>query len=165
MVSLVLRSCFNLKSSKKNPWERIVNYSSTQCLVNHFFTYIRSIRNSNPNPNCKSGDRTSVPMNVVLGKVKILKGGEKVSLEVVVPVEEDQKVKAIGMGLGREKSDLVLGSTEREMSKRMLIIQVSHLSRRVIERRWSSKLGISNRIPDIRVSISNTSHEVSLLEH
>jgi len=74
-------------------------------------------------------------MNVVLGKVKILKGGEKVSLEVVVPVEEDQKVKAIGMGLGREKSDLVLGSTEREMSKRMLIIQVSHLSRRVIERR------------------------------
>lgn len=98
---------------------------------------IRSRKNSSPNPNCKSYvnnnnhhnrrrkrspvttgqsnqhdrkqsvDRTVAPTKLVMGQVKILKRGEKLSPEIVIPVVEDQKVKAV------KAMDLILGSTDR----------------------------------------------------
>ncbi|XP_058759525.1 uncharacterized protein LOC131632812 [Vicia villosa] len=102
---------------------------------------IPSRKNCSPNPNCKSyvnqnrrrkrspvssppvkqndrrnsGDRTVAPVNLVMGQVKILKRGEKLSPEI----SEDGGLvlKAmdldLDLDLDLDKTDLVLGSTDR----------------------------------------------------
>ncbi|GAU11985.1 hypothetical protein TSUD_196090 [Trifolium subterraneum] len=69
------------------------------------------VANVNHNDRRQIVDRTAAPVNLVMGQVKILKRGEKLSPEKFNLVEEDRKVKDKDMDLTRP--DLLLGSTDR----------------------------------------------------
>lgn len=102
---------------------------------------IRSRKNCSPNPNCKSyvshqnrrrkrspvstspaekqndrrqsGDRTVAPANLVMGQVKILKRGEKLSPEISDDGGLLVKAMDLDIDLDLDQHDLVLGSTDR----------------------------------------------------
>ncbi|CAL5198741.1 unnamed protein product [Lathyrus oleraceus] len=101
---------------------------------------IRSRKNCSPNPNCKSyvnqnrrrkrspvstspaakqndrrksGDRTVAPVNLVMGQVKILKRGEKLSPEISDDAGLVMKAMDLDLDLDLDQPDLVLGSTDR----------------------------------------------------
>ncbi|CAJ2634564.1 unnamed protein product [Trifolium pratense] len=65
------------------------------------------VANVNHNDRKQSVDRTVAPVNLVMGQVKILKRGEKLSPEKFNVVEENRKVKDL------DRPDLLLGSTDR----------------------------------------------------
>lgn len=101
---------------------------------------IRSRKNCSPNPNCKSyvnqnrrrkrspvstspaakqndrrksGDRTVAPVNLVMGQVKILKRGEKLSPEISDDAGLVMKAMDLDLDIDLDQPDLVLGSTDR----------------------------------------------------
>lgn len=61
----------------------------------------------------KSGDRTVAPVNLVMGQVKILKRGEKLSPEVSDDAGLVMKAMDLDLDLDLDQPDLVLGSTDR----------------------------------------------------
>ncbi|KAK2358038.1 hypothetical protein P8452_77232 [Trifolium repens] len=71
------------------------------------------VANVNHNDRKQSVDRTAAPVNLVMGQVKILKRGEKLSPEKFNVVEEDRKVKTTGLIMDLDRPDLLLGSTDR----------------------------------------------------
>ncbi|WJX24516.1 hypothetical protein P8452_13614 [Trifolium repens] len=71
------------------------------------------VANVNHNDQKQSLDHTTAKVNLVMGQVKILKRGEKLSLEKFNVVEEDQKVKTTGLDMDLNRPDLLLGFTDR----------------------------------------------------